>query len=190
VDQGTSFKVDFSAVLTLRDRPEEVWKDAKQELKGSLEFSTTCADLFVSLIRQPGGSYPIPDQQLAGATLSEQYKVTGHAILVKSEKGWQLVDEIRTSFEPISGHTPSSGTAARAEPVPPQVTAQAEVLGTPEQCLDKRMSVWDKNRADEIEQLAAEANVRGEEVQVSAGMEDALRTEALMRYTAECQQRH
>lgn len=181
--------MDFTAILTLKEKPEKVWEDAKQGKEKSAAFSPACLDYFMVIVRQRGGSYTLPEQQLGGASLSQQYTVTGNAVLIKSEKGWQLVDEIRgISFEPIGGKTSSTSAVAPAEPVAPRESAQAEVSVAPESCLDERMREWDKKRADEIEQLAAEAKARGEEVQVSVGMEDALRTEAMTRYTAECQQ--
>lgn len=101
VAQGERYQVDFSAKLTFKASPAEVWEDSKRP--GSLASTPVCNAIFRALLLQSGGSFAIPEPQLKGATLSKQYEVRGSAVVVKSEQGWRLIDELKDlAFEPTS----------------------------------------------------------------------------------------
>jgi hypothetical protein len=187
VAQGDRYKVDFAATLTFNDSPEKVWEDSKRDR--SIASTPACNVYFIVLIQQPGGSYALPERQVAGATLSQQYKVAGYATLVKSEKGWQIIDEIRgLSFEPVAdGRQRSAQVVPANAAAEPQPTSSTNTQDQPLSCVDERMRDWDKKRMEEIDRYASDAQARGEEVRVSAGSEELIRSEALAQYTAECE---
>jgi hypothetical protein len=191
VADGNRYRVDFTAILTLKDSPSKAWADAGQP--GSVASMPVCNMYWIALL-QKGGSFVIPEPRLGGLSLSEQYKVTGYAVMVKSENGWRLAKEISgLSFDPIPGNfsQPSAETGAQ-----PQAATTEEASNTADpssqaaSCVDAKMRDWDKQHAEDIERAAKDAKARGEEIHVSAGMEDAMRNEALTRYVAECQGQH
>lgn len=101
VAQGERYQIVFSARLTFKASPAEVWEDSKRP--ESLASTPACNPILLALIQQPGGSFAIPEPRLGGATLSKQYEVSGSAVVVKSEQGWRLIDELKYSaFEPTS----------------------------------------------------------------------------------------
>ena len=101
VAQGDRYQIDFSAKLTFKASPAEIWEEFKRP--ESLASTPACNAILIALIQQPGGSFAIPEPKLRGATLSKQYAVRGSAVVVKSEQGWRLIDELKDlAFEPTS----------------------------------------------------------------------------------------
>lgn len=100
VAQENSYRVDFTAMLTLKDSPEKAWEDATQP-RSIASTQASCNMYWVVLLRT-GGAVAIPEPRLPGLSLSKQYKVAGSALMVKSERGWQLAQDIGgLTFEPV-----------------------------------------------------------------------------------------
>ncbi|MGF6182735.1 hypothetical protein ABIB42_003771 [Massilia sp. UYP32] len=99
VAENDSYRVDFTAMLTLKDSPEKAWEDSTQPRSVA---STQACNIYWVVLLNKGGAVAIPEPRLPGLSLSKQYKVAGSAVMVKSEKGWQLAQEIGgLTFEPI-----------------------------------------------------------------------------------------
>jgi len=86
-------------MLTLKDSPEKAWEDSTQTK--SLASTRACNIYWVVLLNK-GGAVAIPEPRLPGLSLSKQYRIAGSAVMVKSEKGWQLAQEIGgLTFDPV-----------------------------------------------------------------------------------------
>ncbi|MEM8515420.1 hypothetical protein RCH14_004781 [Massilia sp. MP_M2] len=99
VAQEPNYQIDFTATLTLKENPVKLWEDAKRA--SAIAWTPAC-NIYWAVLIQQGGTVPIPEPRVPGFSMSEKYSVSGYAVLVKSENGWQLAQEIRgLSFTPI-----------------------------------------------------------------------------------------
>lgn len=57
---------------------------------------------------------------------------------------------------------------------------------TKEECVNRKMAKWEKKREKEIKKWCADLAKKGRECRISAGQDEAVRQEALEKYSAQC----
>jgi len=57
---------------------------------------------------------------------------------------------------------------------------------TPEKCVNREMTKWEKQREKELNRWCADLAKKGQECRISAGQDEAVKQEALDKITAKC----
>ncbi|MFZ6656540.1 hypothetical protein [Undibacterium sp. TJN19] len=191
IEEGKSYRVDFTAALTLKQSPEQ----ARQSyIQHKMDPSWIGCHTYIS-------NLAVLNANQDKAELVKQYNVSGFGMLIKSEQGWRLVgDNLHLEFAPASG----SENATAPTPVPPvaqsnkveeppaqstpaYVTPELAPVAAPlSACVAKKMSEWEKKRDNDMALASKEAADRGEELRVSAGQEELMKQEALDKATLDC----
>lgn len=89
IEDGATYRVDFTAKLTLKDTPEQALENYKQH---QMDPSYMGCHLYISRLVKVTESM----------SLAKQYVVTGAGILIKSEQGWRLRGELQSGFQPTT----------------------------------------------------------------------------------------
>lgn len=87
IEDGATYRVDFTAKLTLKDTPEQTMENYG---KHQMDPSYMGCHLYVSRLVAVTESM----------SFAKQYVVTGAGILIKSEQGWRLRGELQSGFQP------------------------------------------------------------------------------------------
>ena len=191
LEDGKSYRVDFTATLAMKQSPEQAFESYLQH---KMDPSWIGCHNYIS-------NLAILSPSRDKVTLVKKYDVSGFGMLLKSEQGWRLIgDNLHLEFAPAQG----SENAAAATPAPPVAQSNkvetppaqpAPAYATPEPapvaaplsaCVAKKMSEWEKKRESEIAKAGKEAEARGEELRISAGQDELVRQEALEQATTDC----
>lgn len=186
----SSYRVDFAAKLTLKAPPMQALRLLHQH---QAEPAYLICHSFTPYLMTLNGRVP---------TMSSQYEITGAADLVKSEKGWRLKGALHDyTFAPNSTSVEliptvdklSIAPLAEPENVPPTTATR---MTAPESmpppvtlppCVNSKMVAWQKQRDKDMDDAAAAARAKGEELKTSAGNEALMEKDALDDATAACQ---
>ena len=87
IEDGATYRVDFTAKLTLKDTPEQALANYG---KHQMDPSYVGCHLYISRL------ITVTETM----SLAKQYEVTGAGILIKSEQGWRLRGELQSGFQP------------------------------------------------------------------------------------------
>lgn len=88
IEDGGMYRIDFTAKLTLKESPEQAMQSyGKHQMDPNY---IGCHMYIARLVR-------ITESM----SLEKQYEVSGAGVMVKSEKGWRLNGELRSSFQPL-----------------------------------------------------------------------------------------
>lgn len=117
----------------------------------------------------------VQGERIARICINGEYKIQA---IVKPRIG-QPIDKAEMAVF-VSSVTPKASIVVAA------IQASAPQPTTAESCVASKMAVWEKQHEKEIGQAAAAARAKGEEFQMSAGMDAMVRQEALDKATAEC----
>lgn len=191
IEEGKSYRVDFTAALTLKQSPEQ----ARQSyIQHKMDPSWIGCHTYIS-------NLAVLNANQDKAELVKKYNVSGFGMLIKSEQGWRLVgDNLHLEFAPASGSenatapTPAPPVAqSNKVETPPSLPAPAYITPEPapvpaplSPCVAKKVSEWEKKRDHEMALASKEAADRGEELRVSAGQEEMVKQEALEQATTDC----
>lgn len=191
IEEGKSYRVDFTATLSMKQSPEQAFQSYLQH---KMDPSWIGCHTYIS-------NLAIMSASRDKVELVKKYEVSGFGMLIKSEQGWRLLgDNLQFEFAPAPGSenaaaptpTPPIAQSNKVEVLPPQsvptyVTPQpAPVTVTLSACVAKKMSEWEKKRESEMALAGKEAEARGEELRVSAGQEEMVKQEALEKATSDC----
>lgn len=164
IEQGNEYRVDYTATLRFKDG--EAWDS-------TLYYRNPKYNGCIMVMSQAFG---IPGE---GQKITPNLDVSGYGVLVKSEKGWRLRGNLNYSFAQVAAsQSKTSAVATPSTSAPTQTLADA--------CVATKMTAWEKQHDNEVNQAGAAARAKGEEFQTSAGMEELERKEALDKTTAEC----
>jgi hypothetical protein len=191
IEEGKSYRVDFTATLAMRQTPDQAFQSYLQH---KMDPSWMGCHVYVS-------NLAIVSASGKTAEFSKKYEVSGFGMLIKSENGWRLIgDDLHFEFAAV----PES--ASSASPTPPslpalannaEVSPQQSIISTtaPEPasivtplstCVTNKMSAWEKKHDAEIALAEKEAQAKGEELRISAGQEELAKQEVLDKATADC----
>ena len=191
IEEGKSYRVDFTATLAMKQSPEQAFQSYLQH---KMDPSWIGCHTYIS-------NLAIMSASRDKVELVKKYEVSGFGMLIKSEQGWRLLGEnLNFEFAPAPGSenakaTTPAPTAAQsnkveappAQPAPAYVTPEPAPVAAPlSACVAKKMSEWEKKRDNEMALASKEAADRGEELRISAGQEEMVKQEALEKATSEC----
>lgn len=88
IEDGGMYRIDFTAQLTLKESPEQAMQSYG---KHQMDPNYIGCHMYVSTLVRITESM----------SFAKQYEVSGAGVMVKSEKGWRLNGELRSSFQPL-----------------------------------------------------------------------------------------